>query len=195
LISGGSNINAATQIMQRVPEDVSDKLIISLIDERYGEVGHLDSNFQQLLTAGFEPKRAKLVPVLQKNLDITETADRFEEFLADTINNVDLTIGLLGVGPDCHIAGILPNSNAAVENERLVSAYESSPYKRITTTFQLLRKIDICYAFAFGDNKNQALHDATNESGSLIEKPAKILNNLKEAYLYTDQVGDNQNVS
>ena len=190
LISGGSNINAASEIMRRVPENHSDQLIISLIDERYGDPGHQDSNFQQLLIAGFDKKRARLVPVLSNGLSLEETASKFEDFLADTINNVDISIGLLGIGEDCHIAGILPNSNAATENESLVAAYDGGLYKRITTTFQLIEKLGICYAFAFGDNKNQALQELIEGKHSTVEKPAVILRELKEAYLYSDQVGE-----
>lgn len=190
LISGGSNINAACEIMRRVPDNHSDQLIISLIDERYGEPGHQDSNFQQLLIAGFNKKRAQLVPVLYKGLSLEDTASKYEEFLADATNNVDTSIGLLGIGDDCHIAGILPNSNAATEKESLVAAYNGGQYQRITTTFQLLEKLTICYAFAFGDNKNQALTEVIEGKHSIVEKPALILRELNESYLYSDQVGN-----
>jgi 6-phosphogluconolactonase/glucosamine-6-phosphate isomerase/deaminase len=190
LISGGSNINSAVKIMNEVPEKHSDQLTISLIDERYGEPGHQDSNFQQLLIAGFNPKRANLIPVLKSGLDLEHTAKEYEKTLENNLSRADLTIGLLGIGEDCHIAGILPNSNAAIENERYVTAYKSETYNRITTTFTLLQELDIVYAFAFGLNKITALKEVTEGSYSAIEKPAIILRDLKEAYLYSDQVGE-----
>jgi len=190
LISGGSNINSAVKIMHEVPEKHSDQLTIALIDERYGEPGHQDSNFQQLLIAGFNPKRANLLPVLKSGLDFEHTAKEYEKTLENNLSRADLTIGLLGIGEDCHIAGILPNSNAAIENEKYVTAYKSETYKRITTTFTLLGELDIVYAFAFGPNKITALKEVTEGSYSVIEKPATILRDLKEAYLYSDQVGE-----
>lgn len=190
LISGGSNIAAAITVMKNVPGNQSDQLTISLIDERYGEPGHQDSNFQQLLIAGFDPKRANLIPVLKAGLTLEETAEEYEKTLDNHLSRADLTIGLLGIGADCHIAGILPNSAAAIENEKYVAAYKSDPYERITTTFILLEKLDISYAFAFGENKRTALIEATEGNYSPVEKPAVILRNLKEAYLYSDQVGE-----
>lgn len=190
LISGGSNINAAVNIMKQVPDNHSDQLTISLIDERFGEPGHQDSNFQQLLVAGFEPKRAHLISILKSGLSLENTAKEFEKILQNTLSSVDLSVGLVGIGEDCHIAGILPNSRAAIENEKYVCAYKSEPYERVTTTFILLEKLDIIYAFAFGANKSTALIEATEGNLSPIEKPAVILRDLKESYIYSDQVGE-----
>ena len=39
-----------------------------LTDERYGPVGHPDSNWSQLLQKGFDLPQAKLVPVLTGRL-------------------------------------------------------------------------------------------------------------------------------
>ena len=194
LISGGSNIRSAVNIMDHVPDNYSDQLTISLIDERYGEPGHQDSNFQQLLVAGFNPKRANLIPILKSGLGFEDTAKEYEKTLDNNLSRVDLSIALLGIGEDCHIAGILPNSASAIENEKYVSAYKSEPYDRITTTFILLEKLDICYAFAFGANKRSALLDATTGNYSPVEKPATILRNLKEVYLYSDQAGEEKHV-
>lgn len=190
LVSGGSNITSAVEIMRRVSTEDSRKLYISLIDERYGEPGHQNSNLQQLLIAGFEPKKAQLIPVLEKGLSLEETARSYEKVLINHLEKTDMSIGLLGIGADCHIAGILPNSSAAIENEKYVAAYNSDNYERVTTTFPLIEKLDICYAFAFGEGKNQALNEVMEGSHSLVEKPALILRELKESYLYSDQVGE-----
>ena len=77
-----------------------------------------------------------------------------------------------------------------IENEKYIAAYKSETYERITATFILLEKLDIVYAFAFGPNKRTALLEATEGSYSVIEKPGTILRDLKEAYLYSDQVGE-----
>ena len=52
LVSGGSNITASVQLMQNLADDLTKNLTIMAVDERYGLVGHADSNEGQLLAAG-----------------------------------------------------------------------------------------------------------------------------------------------
>src|SRR6185437_3559960 len=65
LVSGGSNIPASVQIMSNISTDLSRRLTVMLADERYGEPGHPESNWEQLEQAGFEGKNASLVRTLK----------------------------------------------------------------------------------------------------------------------------------
>src|SRR5258708_2139506 len=71
LISGGSNIKIATAVMAKLIGNESN-LWVTLTDERYGKVGHPDSNWQQLLEAGFDPGHAKTYPILRTGLDLAQ---------------------------------------------------------------------------------------------------------------------------
>ena len=193
LLSGGSNIDASVKIMEQIPDELSVGLIVGLIDERFGLPGHQDSNMQQLLTSGFRAKHAKLIPILQPGLDLERTVEEYEKAVIQALRQADVSIAQLGIGEDCHIAGILPNSAAALETENFIKSYKSDPYTRITLTFPGLEKIDICYAFAFGENKKQALNEIINESHSIVEKPGTILRDLDEVYIYSDQAGEEGN--
>lgn len=190
LTSGGSNIQATAQIMENISADLSKNLTISLIDERYGEIGHENSNWAQLLQTGFDGKQATLWPVLEAGLSLEETATRFDQFMQAAGSNFDAIIGQLGIGDDGHIAGILPDSPACAETEALAVSYESTPYRRVTLTFAGLRTLSVAYTFAFGEPKKAALERLHNETLSLSTQPAQILKELSEAYLYSDQVGD-----
>jgi len=190
LLSGGSNIPASVEVMHNVPADLSRNLTVSLIDERFGEEGHTDSNWAKLLAAGFDIKQGKLLPVLQTGLSFEKTLERFESIISEGRSGNQTVVAQLGIGEDGHIAGILPDSPAALEKKDLVSGYQSQPFLRLTCTFPALKKMDIVYAFAFGANKHAALSDLQTKKLSPIKQPAQVLKQIPKAFIYSDQVGD-----
>lgn len=186
LVSGGSNIAAAVEAMKSLPEALTKNLAITLTDERYGEVGHKDSNTTQLFETGFDPKQATYVPVLTAGASLEETRQRYEDFIRTALENADVVIGHFGIGADGHIAGILPNSPATT-TEGLVAAYEAPNFTRVTLTFAALKQIDVAIAAAFGNEKHEALSKLQNETLELKEQPSQILKQLPEAYVFSDQ--------
>lgn len=190
LVSGGSNIPASVKVMMNMPESLSKNLSISLIDERWGPPGHKDSNWQQLLQAGFDGKQASLLPVLRPGVGFQQAIKYYDDLIRRALADNDTAIGQLGIGPDGHIAGILPGSPAASENKALAVGYEAPPLKRLTLTFPALRRLDATYVLAFGGSKRQALESLLSEKHGLDEQPSQILKEVAEAYVYNDQVGE-----
>jgi 6-phosphogluconolactonase/glucosamine-6-phosphate isomerase/deaminase len=188
LVSGGSNIAATVKVMSGVPEELTSSLTVMPNDERYGEPGHPDSNWQQLLDAGFQAKQAKTLPVLKAGMDFEATARAFEATARQAFAGNDVIISQLGMGPDGHVSGILPASPAAGETEAWVTAYEQPPLKRITLTFPALREATAIYLFAFGADKRPALEILQNKAVPLADQPAQILKEIREAYVYSDQL-------
>jgi 6-phosphogluconolactonase/glucosamine-6-phosphate isomerase/deaminase len=189
LLSGGSNIPTSVQIMDNLSANHSKNLTVTLGDERYGRPGHLESNWQQLKEAGVDGKQAELLPVLEPAAGFEATRDRYGELIEQAINTNDVVIAQLGIGPDGHVAGILPGS-PAVTADTLVAAYDAPPLKRLTLAFPALRRITAAYVFAFGKPKHKTLQALHDKKLPLNEQPAQILNELPEAYLYSDQVGE-----
>jgi len=190
LLSGGSNIPASVEVMDKISASLSKNLTVSLADERYGEVDYVNSNWNQLITAGFEPKKATLEPVLKANFSFDETLERYKRIITDGRNNNDIVIAQLGIGDDGHIAGILPGSPAATEVTDMVCGYQSQPYLRLTITFPGLREVDTAYAFAFGNTKQATLTNLQTKLLPTIEQPAQILKEIPAAFLYSDQIGE-----
>jgi 6-phosphogluconolactonase/glucosamine-6-phosphate isomerase/deaminase len=188
LIGGGSNITASVQVMAALPDDETHHLSIFMTDERYGDVGHVHSNSLQLLEAGFQSKEAIFVPVLQPGFSMEETQERYAQALENAVEHADIVIAQSGIGPDGHIAGILPHSTA-VGTTGWMTGYEAPNYSRMTMTFDALRHIDAAYYMAFGDDKKGALISLRDETLSLDDQPAQILKELPEAYVYNDQIG------
>ncbi|HEX4775103.1 MAG TPA: 6-phosphogluconolactonase [Candidatus Saccharimonadales bacterium] len=190
LVSGGSQITANVQIMSQIPDELSRNLSVTLVDERYGPIGHADSNWQQLINAGFPDKQATLYPVIQAGLGFEQNTAYFKEMIEQAFSFNDVLIGQLGIGPDGHTAGILPHSAASAETTALAIGYDAPPLKRLTTTFPALKQLTAAYVLAYGDNKRESLSKLKNQDLPLSEQPSQILKELSEAYIYNDQVGE-----
>jgi len=190
LTSGGSNVVPQVNILKNIPDELTSNLTIMPNDERYGPVGHQDSNWQEMLDAGLEGKSALLLPVLRDGLDFEETAKTFEETARSTFENNDVVISQLGMGPDGHVSGILPGTAAANEQSAWVVAYEHPPFRRITLTFPAISQVDAVYLLAYGETKKPMLENLRDEDLPLSEQPAQILKRIEESYIYNDQIGE-----
>lgn len=190
LVSGGSNIEVSVSTANSLPVELTKKLTIALVDERYGEVSHPYSNWHQLLKSGFKAGDAKLIPVLKSGLNLEGTVKLYDSQIENAFNANEIVIAQLGIGDDGHVAGILPKSPATKDIADNVVGYVSDPYKRITLTFSALRQIDTAYIFAFGENKKTALANLKNSTISKEIQPAQIIKELSESYIFNDQLGD-----
>jgi 6-phosphogluconolactonase len=187
LVPGGSNISLAAAVMKMIPDNLSSKLHIMLTDERYGPVDHPDSNYTQLNQAGFDPKMSLFIPVLQPGHDMAETTARFAATFDKESNDAGYIIAQFGIGPDSHIAGILPGSPSSI-SEELAVGYNTETFSRITLTFEALKRIDTAFACVYGENKRSALEKLHNRSEKLSKEPCQILRIIPESYVYNNVI-------
>lgn len=184
LLSGGSNIELAVRIRQEL--DIQNDLTVGLIDERYGPVGHPDSNWQQLLDAGFDENDISIIPVLTGK-DLKNETSRYKHELKAAIESHKTIIGIFGMGSDGHTSGVLPESPVIGTNE-LVASYHGPDFDRITTTPVSFKHFDVAYLVAFGDSKQQQLLQLIHRELSVGHQPAQALKNAKELFIYSDQI-------
>ena len=182
LVSGGSTIPIAVLALRQL--DNIRNLTIMQADERYGPVGHSDSNWQQLLDAGLDTHSLRAYPILSGR-DLPDTVSKFEHELEKEFDTSDFKIGLFGIGADGHTAGILPYSSAAM-SRAMVTAYQASDFQRITITPVTIAKLDIAIAFAAGDKKIAALHDLQKDL-PISKQPAQALKLAGSTYIYNNQ--------
>lgn len=187
LISGGSAIPVAVEAAARLKGHRLEGLTVSLVDERYGSEGHADSNWQQLIQAGFRLESATLVPVLSGQ-SLQETTDSFDRFLTAQVDAGVYILALLGIGLDGHTAGILPRSSAATA-AGFVHAYEGGGYQRITTTFPFIERLDEAVVYAIGDTKRTALDDLERDTDPKLH-PAQILKLISKITIFNDYKGE-----
>jgi 6-phosphogluconolactonase/glucosamine-6-phosphate isomerase/deaminase len=190
LMAGGSNIPIAAEILKHVVSAMGgeplENLTISLMDERYGPVGHKDSNWQQLKDVGFDFSKVSSIEVLEGE-SLEETVDSFSRRIKEVMLRSTTVIGQFGIGADGHIAGILPHSEA-VHATGTVFAYESAPYTRITLTVEVLKSIQGAALFAFGESKKTALTRLRDQDLSLDEEPAQLLKSIPTVLVYQDTI-------
>jgi len=189
LVPGGSNIKVATKVMAELPSGKLENLTIMLTDERYGEPGHADSNFQQYKAEGFDSKSAVFKDILSgKSLE--ETVDSYAAQAKDYFEKADVVIAFLGMGPDNHIAGILPHSPATTTDEKWVVGYDGGQFQRMTLTPYALSHANMAFVGAFGDEKKPALEKLCKTADSIADQPSRILCHLPHATIFNDQIGD-----
>ena len=189
LVSGGSNIPASVEVADNISVKLSKHLTILPADERYGPVGHADSNLAQLFEAGLEPGQAQVLAVLQAGLSFEQTIRHYNQLAVQAFQRADYILGQFGIGDDGHIAGILPDSPAASEETALAVGYEGPDFRRLTLTFPAIKQVDVAFTFAFGTIKHKALESLARRNLPLSQQPAQVLKQLPEAYMYNDQVG------
>jgi 6-phosphogluconolactonase/glucosamine-6-phosphate isomerase/deaminase len=187
LLSGGSAIKVAAALAPKLQDARLPGLAVTLTDERYGEPGHPDSNWKQLLDAGFSLPGAVLVPVLQGN-NMDDTVAAFDGALRTAIKHADYCIGLFGIGADGHTAGILPLS-PAVTASGMAFGYDGGKYQRVTMTAGAITQLDEAVVYAVGSEKwpvIQQLHDEV----SVDQQPAQLLKQVGRVTIYNDHQGD-----
>lgn len=181
LLSGGSAMDMEIQALQTVAgHPQADSLLVSQVDERYGQAGHPDSNWQQLIDRGFDPESVSHHPILNGK-GLGATAADFSSFLDRERKRT--IIGVFGMGTDGHTAGILPGSSA-IDETNTVAAYESSPYTRITVAPPFFSRVDLALLWAMGGEKQIQLERFMSDL-SPADQPAQLLKQCRELYIFT----------
>jgi 6-phosphogluconolactonase/glucosamine-6-phosphate isomerase/deaminase len=182
-VTGGSSIAVCVKVSEILREHPHQNLTVMLTDERYGPVGHNDSNWYKLIETGFSLLDAKLTPILTGEDHMT-TTKKFAEALSQELKNADYKIGLFGVGADGHTAGILPET-VAVNSQDFACGYNTDTFSRITMTPVAIEKLDEAVAWIQGEAKWQVLDGLKNEI-SLMKQPAQILKTIPLLIIFTD---------
>jgi 6-phosphogluconolactonase/glucosamine-6-phosphate isomerase/deaminase len=189
ILSGGSNIAIAVRVMDSIEATDLHNLTLILADERFGVPGHPDSNFFQLHQAGLSERGATFVDLLY--------GGTFEETIAVSDNAMKhlfayagVIIGFLGIGVDGHIAGILPNSPAAVDEQCWVIGYKAMQYERMTLTPFALSHVQKAFVGAYGEAKLEPLKRLHDEMLPIAAQPAQILRHLPDVKIFNDQIGE-----
>jgi len=183
LVPGGSAITVAVETAKIIAEYPHVNLTVTLTDERYGAVGHKDSNWQQLKERGFSLPQARLLQVLEGK-DLIVTTEKFNTIIDEELEKADYRIGLFGIGADGHTAGILPASSAA-ESKEWVSSYQAPQFERITVTSKTIEKLDEAVVWAQGKEKWYVIADL-NRDIDVKKQPAQILKKVPTLTIFTD---------
>lgn len=199
-LSGGKTPKALYETL--ASEQIITPAAVALVDERYGEPMHANSNELMIQDSGLlsylEKQNIPFYSMLAENESQEDAVQRYDQTTRDLFFKFPKSIGILGIGEDGHIASMLPsrkdftNPLFAKGNtyEYVAGVDDQGKYgKRITLTFAGLALLDFVVVFVFGKDKKKALKKALSQ-GSVEEIPARFFQqpDMSEKTLFiTDQ--------
>lgn len=184
LVPGGSAMQVAVDVMNRIPVEYGTQLNVTLTDERYGSQGHDDENWRQLDDLGFDSSGARTYRVLD-GTEVDETTRNYGAQLRHWLESADFRAGLFGIGPDGHTAGIKPES-AAVTARGLAANYIGMDFERVTVTPKAIAELDLAVAYATGREKWTTLERLVQEDLPIVDQPAQSLKAAGRTVLFSD---------
>lgn len=175
---------------------------VALVDERYGEKFHANSNEKMVQDTGLyrflELQNIPFYPILQNEKSREVSAEEYDQILRHIFATFPKSVGILGIGLDGHTAGLPAQSskfkvqNSKLDDYHLVTDFDNFPgdfKERISMTFLGLSMLDILLVLVFGEEKKEALElffsDGTDE-----EIPSRFLRKpqiAKKTLLITDR--------
>ncbi|MBI1982040.1 MAG: 6-phosphogluconolactonase [Candidatus Levybacteria bacterium] len=194
-LSGGSTPKPLYEILAK--ERKIEPGAVTLVDERFGQPLHLNSNEKMIQETGlssyFLENGIPYYPILQKGRDRKKVAFEYNAVVSSLFSRFSKRVAILGIGEDGHIAGIPPrNEKLKIKNEKFVESFDNFPgefKQRISLTFVALSKMTLLIVLVFGGNKKEALRKMFTP-GTIEEVPARFYlrkDITKKALLITDQ--------
>ncbi|MDO4684695.1 MAG: 6-phosphogluconolactonase [Candidatus Saccharibacteria bacterium] len=187
LVPGGSAMGVATEVLRKLEDTDTSGLCITLTDERYGEPGHADENWTQLMKLGFAVESINAYRVLRGETAEVTAAD-FSNKLAQLMTTYSYKIGLFGIGVDGHTAGILPHS-PAVHSEVLAMYYEGVDFGRVTVTPKAIALLDEVVVYAHGAAKHTQIGRLLHSDTSIESQPAQALKLAAKGLVFSEFAG------
>lgn len=169
LVSGGSTPKGLFQQLAQRAIDW-EKVVISLVDERFLPDGHEDQNgtlIRQYLHTNYA-SAARFLPLILDAEHIEHNLSRVAESLEQIQRPFSLVV--LGMGEDGHTASLFPESphldhGMAMDqtNDLMVVDPITAPYQRITFTRKALLNTHRLILHCYGQKKQQVLTNALQQ--------------------------------
>jgi len=199
MLSGGS----AMSILDYVDEEcLGSNITISVLDERCSRDPQINNFLQLKETTFFKNAVSAGVQVISTEVKegegCSDLGNRWEKDLRNwKAKNPDgVIIATMGMGPDGHVAGIMPNAEEETFNgSDLVVSYSVSPEvnkftDRVTVTYAFLKDyIDEGIAYASGSEKQNIIKvlEENPDEKDIVTIPARIFYQMRSVKLYTDR--------
>lgn len=167
---------------------------ICVVDERYGEPFHNNSNELLLKNSGVieycQTKGVDFYKILEgKGIDAT--AEDYDQLVSELFVKYPKKVGVVGIGSDLHTAGIFPSSVAAHSADFVVGETVQDQFpQRITMTLRALGEFGNFVILAFGPAKQDAIKKVLDEKENDMQKYPAIFYRkcFAKSWLVTDIV-------
>lgn len=190
---GGRSIQNIYNILKTKTLDWN-KIHFFLVDDRLVDIKSEESNSKLMLDnlSSICPKE-NLHPFIYDDQAQDFGTKAYEQELSKYGGKFDII--LLGTGEDGHIGALYPNHHSIQnDNDYFITMHDSPkpPKDRMTAAKNLLLKTKIAYVLFFSRAKQQALRNFQDESKSIQDCPAKLVQKLPKYYVITDIQGDDE---
>lgn len=192
-ICGGTSVKGIFELLkkQNIPWE---KVHIFWVDERLVPTDSPDSNYNQscnifldFLTKQKKIKTINVHPYNYFDLQIEKGLDAYKNEVREFSHHFDIV--LLSSGEDGHVASLFPNHDSINNQSEFFIHVNNSPKppkERISTSRKLLEKSKTAILLFFGEQKRQAFKNFQNQEMSVIDCPAKLVNNIQDSYVFSD---------
>ena len=190
-LSGGTSVDYRVMLATTEGTEILPGAIC-VVDERYGEEFHRDSNELLLKNQGikdFADEECIETHKILKGQKFLKTAKIYKKEIEDLFKRFKKRVGVMGIGANLHTAGIFPFSVAAHSPDFVVAEEVDGKFpKRITLTLKALSEFSSFVILVFGENKREALRKLLDESDNDIQAHPAIFYRKAEikSYLVTD---------
>lgn len=199
LLSGGSSLDLLKYIKDT---SIEPGITFGMLDDRYSTDHKVNSFHLVSKTPLYLQALRKGASFLDSSVFESETleeyAHRYEGYIKKWRKQHPQGIirATVGIGPDGHTSGILPHPEDSKKFEelfngaKLIVGYDvgtKNPHRfRMTSTYTLMRMLDSVLTYMKGENKKDALQKVLAEEGDNATTPGRIIRELKNVSLYTD---------
>ena len=194
-ICGGKSIVEIFEIFKTTTNIPWEKVHIFMVDERLVENTSRHSIYKNaydsFLSKLLEEKKIPAQNVHPFELDIFVKDKGVKKYNEEFKKFQPLDIVLLSAGEDSHVAALSPQHHSIRHNGCeyfTMSDSPKPPLERLTASRNMLEDADTAIALFLTKDKRQAFQNFKNPELSTEQCPAKLINNTKHPYVFTDNL-------
>ncbi len=186
MISGGSSIPIAIAAAHTICGQGWHKNVQAyLVDDKLAPLADTGVNYQALVDGGFPLGNIPLKPI-EYHGDVEKDAARYHRVLSQAISEADIVVGQFGIGAGYHTGGILPGSEAAREDVKLVVGYIKDDVTSITITPVFIRRMDVVFINSFGEGKRKMVAHFLGSDAIVEQEPTQVLKEAVSTVIASD---------
>lgn len=203
-LSGGSVVKMYSALGSALRS--TDLLLILQVDERFKPERKEETNAFQIARTGlWQACKKKSIPfyIVSQKGTLAQSTAKYNHTISKIFKSPKYTpevagklgtgfkLAILGIGPDCHTAGLAPGYQDKWNVKRYVVGYRNRGLypQRITLTPFAIERLDYAIVVAVGGEKTQAIKNALDPANlsQLNKDPAAIIQKINQVELFTDQ--------